>query len=150
MYECADGGHIAVGAIEEPFWAEFQRLLDLPDGVLPSRSDPTDWPRGKKVLAEVFLTRTRDEWAATFEGSDACVSPVLTMAEAPSHPHAVARDAFVEVGGVVQPAPAPRFTKTPTTTPTAPPLRGADTWAVLLDWGFTPTDVAALAGGSQP
>jgi alpha-methylacyl-CoA racemase len=150
VYECADGGHIAVGAIEEPFWAEFQRLLDLPEGVLPSRSDAADWPRGKKVLADVFLTRTRDEWAATFEGSDACVSPVLTMAEAPSHPHAVARDAFVEVGGVVQPAPAPRFTKTPNSTPTAPPLRGADTWAVLLDWGFSPSEVAALAGSSQP
>lgn len=144
VYECADGGHIAVGAIEEPFWAEFQRLLDLPEGTLPSRRDPADWPRGKQVLAEVFRTRTRHEWTVLFDGSDACVSPVLGLDEAPTHPQAVARDAFVEIGGVVQPAPAPRFTKTPAGTPSPPPIRGTDTEAVLLDWGFSAADLAAL------
>lgn len=144
VYECAEGGHIAVGAIEEPFWAEFQRLLDLPDGALPSRRDPATWPQGKQVLAEVFKTRTRDEWSRLFEGSDACVSPVLSLDEAPAHPHAVARSAFVEVGGVLQPAPAPRFSKTRAGTPTPPPVRGADTEAVLMDWGFSTAEIAAL------
>ena len=145
VYECADGGHVAVGAIEEPFWAEFQRLLDLPEGVLPSRRDPADWPRGKEVLADVFRTRTRDEWTELFTGSDACVSPVLGLDEAHVHPQAVARNAFVEIGGVIQPAPAPRFSNTPTGTPAPPPIPGADTEAVLLSWGVSPADVAALA-----
>ena len=144
VYACRDGRFLAVGAIEEPFWEEFQRLLDLPEGALPSRRDPADWPRGKKVLAEVFRTRNRDEWAAVFAGSDACVSPVLSIDEAPAAPHNVARDAFVEIGGVVQPAPAPRFSRTPAGTPAAPPLVGADTDAVLSDWGFSSEDLTGL------
>jgi alpha-methylacyl-CoA racemase len=144
VYECRDGGFLAVGAIEEPFWEEFQRLLDLPEGALPSRRDPADWPRGKQVLADVFRTRDRDEWAAVFAGSDACVSPVLSLDEAPAAPHNVARDAFVEIGDVVQPAPAPRFSRTPAGTPSPPRLVGEDTEAVLTDWGFSSDDLAAF------
>jgi alpha-methylacyl-CoA racemase len=144
VYECADGRFLAVGAIEKPFWAEFVELLGLPPDSLPDRDDPAQWPEGKRRLAEVLRTRTRDDWAAVFDGSDACVSPVLSLDEAPLHPHAVARSAFIEVGGTVQPAPAPRFSKTPAAVPTAPPQRGADTEDVLRDWGFSLDEVAGL------
>ncbi|BBZ14894.1 CaiB/BaiF CoA transferase family protein [Mycobacterium branderi] len=136
VYECADGRFIAVGALEEPFWDEFVKRLGVAPDSLPDRDDPTLWPEGKRRLAEVFGTRSRDEWAAVFDGSDACVSPVLSLDEAPHHPHAVARSAFIEVAGTVQPAPAPRFSRTPAAAPTPPPPRGADTEAVLRDWGI--------------
>jgi alpha-methylacyl-CoA racemase len=143
VYECADGGFVAVGPLEGPFWAQFLEVLDLPPDSVP-RDDPTQWPRSKAVLAEVFARRGRDEWVALFNGTDACVSPVLSLDEAPAHPHAAARSAFVEVGGSVQPAPAPRFSATPAAIPTAPPERGADTEDVLRDWGFSAEEIAAL------
>jgi alpha-methylacyl-CoA racemase len=135
VYECADGRFVALGALERPFWDEFVTRLGVPPDSLPDRGDAQRWPEGKRLLVEVFLTRSRDEWVEVFDGSDACLSPVLSLDEAPHHPHAVARAAFVEVAGTVQPAPAPRFSKTPAAVPTAPPLRGADTEAVLSDWG---------------
>jgi len=144
VYECADGRFLAVGAIEKPFWAEFVERLGLPADALPDRDDPDQWAEGKRRLAEVLRTRSRDDWAAVFDGSDACVSPVLSLDEAPLHTHAVARSAFIEVGGTVQPAPAPRFSKTPAAVPTAPPQRGADTKDVLQDWGFTAEELADL------
>lgn len=144
VYECADGRFVAVGAIEGPFWAEFLKILDLPPNAVPPRDDPAQWTTSKDVLAEVFARRSRDEWARLFDGTDACVSPVLSLDEAPTHPHAVARSAFVELGGVIQPAPAPRFSATPATVPTAPPQRGADTEKVLREWGFSAEEVAAL------
>lgn len=144
VYECADGRFLAVGSIEGPFWAEFLQILDLPPDAVPPREDQAQWPKCKTVLAEVFRRRSRDEWAALFDGTDACVSPVLSLDEAPLHPHAVARSAFVEVGGVVQPAPAPRFSATPAAVPTAPPERGADTAEVLRDWGFSTEEISAL------
>ncbi|WP_375483049.1 CaiB/BaiF CoA transferase family protein [uncultured Mycobacterium sp.] len=137
VYECADGRFIAVGALEKPFWDEFVKRLGIEADTLPDRDDPALWPEGKRRLAEVFRTRSRDEWAAVFDGSDACVSPVLSLDEAPRHPHALARSAFIELAGTLQPAPAPRFSKTPAATPTPPPPRGADTEAVLRDWGVT-------------
>jgi alpha-methylacyl-CoA racemase len=137
VYECADGRFLAVGALEKPFWDEFVKRLGIPPDTLPDRADPAQWSEGKRRLAEVLRTRSRDDSVAVFDGSDACVSPVLSLDEAPQHPHAVARSAFVEIGGVVQPAPAPRFSKTPTARPTPPPERGADTDAVLRDWGVT-------------
>jgi alpha-methylacyl-CoA racemase len=137
VYECADGKFIAVGALEKPFYDEFLKLLGVEPDSLPDRGDAALWPEGKQRLAEVFGTRSRNEWAAVFEGSDACVSPVLSLDEAPAHPHAVARSAFIDVGGAIQPAPAPRFSKTPAATPAAPPNRGADTDDVLRDWGVT-------------
>jgi alpha-methylacyl-CoA racemase len=144
VYECADGRFLAVGAIEGPFWAEFLKILDLPPDTVPSPKDHALWPKSKEILTEVFLRRGRDEWTALFDGTDACVSPVLTLDEAPSHPHAVARSAFIDVGGAVQPAPAPRFSATPASVPSAPPERGADTEEVLRDWGFSAQEVSAL------
>lgn len=140
VYECADGRFLAVGALEKPFWDEFVAKLGVAPDTLGDRDDPTQWAEGKRRLTEILRTRTRDEWAAIFEGTDACVSPVLSLDEAPQHPHAKARHAFIEVGGTVQPAPAPRFSATPAAMPQAPPLRGADTAAVLRDWGVSPAD----------
>jgi alpha-methylacyl-CoA racemase len=142
VYECADGRFVAVGALETPFWNEFVKRLGVSPDSLPDRDNPATWPEGKQRLAEAFRTRSRDEWAAVFDGSDACVSPVLSLDEAPHHPHAVARSAFIDIAGTVQPAPAPRFSKTPAATPTPPPQRGADTESVLRDWGVTAGAVA--------
>lgn len=135
VYECSDGRFVAVGALEAPFWNEFINQLGVPAVSPRDRDDPATWPEGKRQLAEVFRSRSRDEWAAIFDGTDACVSPVLSLDEAPTHPHAVARSAFIDVGGTVQPAPAPRFSKTPAARPTPPGPRGADTQNVLRDWG---------------
>lgn len=142
VYECADGKFIAVGALEEPFYEEFLKLLGVAPESLPDHGDQVSWPEGKRRLAEVLRGRTRDEWAAVFEGSDACVSPVLSLDEAPEHPHAVARSAFIDIAGTIQPAPAPRFSKTPAATPKPPPDRGADTDAVLRDWGVDTADLS--------
>ncbi|MDP9866266.1 MULTISPECIES: CaiB/BaiF CoA transferase family protein [Streptosporangium] len=106
-YETADGRFLAVGALEPQFWAEMVSLMGLED--LPDRDDRSQWPALRERLAEAFRSRTRAEWEAVFDGSDACVSPVLEMGEAADHPHNKARGAFVEVGGVRQPAPAPRL-----------------------------------------
>ncbi|GAC1641304.1 MAG: CaiB/BaiF CoA-transferase family protein [Mycobacterium sp.] len=144
VYECADGRFISVGALEGPFWTKFLEILDLPAGTMPPRDDKSRWPEGKVILAEAFRRRSRDEWAALFDGTDACVSPVLTMDEAALHPHAVERSAFVEIGGVIQPVPAPRFSATPAAVPTAPPERGVDTADVLREWGFDAEEIAIL------
>jgi alpha-methylacyl-CoA racemase len=142
VYECADGRFVAVGALETPFWNEFVKRLGIPPDSLLDRDNPATWPEGKRRLAEVFRSRSRDEWATVFDGSDACVSPVLSLDEAPHHPHAEARSAFIDIGGTIQPAPAPRFSKTPAATPSPPPQRGADTEDVLRDWGVTATNMA--------
>ena len=114
VYECADGRHVAVGAIEPAFHAALRDTLGLADDALfDAPMDARRWPAMKARLAAIFATRSRDDWVARFEGIDACVAPVLTMAEAPAHPHNAARGTFVEVGGVLQPAPAPRFSATP-------------------------------------
>jgi alpha-methylacyl-CoA racemase len=144
VYECADGRFVAVGALETPFWDELVKRLGISAASLPDRDDPALWPEGKERLAEVFRGRSRDEWAAIFDGSDACVSPVLSLDEAPQHHHAVARSAFVDIAGTVQPAPAPRFSKTPVATPTPPPRRGANTEEVLSDWGVAAGEIADL------
>lgn len=109
-YETADGGHVAIGAIEPQFYAQLRAATGLTDDPeFDAQMNPAAWPALKARLAEVFRTRTRDEWCAAMEGTDICFAPVLSMAEAPSHPHNVARAAFIEREGVVQPAPAPRF-----------------------------------------
>jgi alpha-methylacyl-CoA racemase len=134
-YTCADGRHVAVGALEPQFYAALLEGLEVePDG-LPHQMDQSGWPKLREAFTERFASRTRDEWAATFAGTDACVSPVLTFAEAAEHPHNRERETHVEIEGVVQPAPAPRFSRTAPPTPSAPPEPGADTEAVLADWG---------------
>ena len=112
VYEAADGGHIAVGAIEPQFYAELLRVMELDPAEAP-QWDRALWPALKERFAEVFLRRTREEWAKLLESADACATPVLGLQDGPQHPHNVARGTFVEVDGVVQPAPAPRFSRTP-------------------------------------
>jgi alpha-methylacyl-CoA racemase len=143
-YECADGRHVAVGAIEPQFHAALLAGLGL-DGAtdLPDQMDRDAWPAMKQRLAAIFRTRTRDEWAEAFAGTDACVSPVLTMGEAAAHPHLRARGTVVEAGGVPQPAPAPRVGGAlPLPGPPAQP--GADTEAVLASLGVPAEEVARL------
>ncbi|MEU3759946.1 CaiB/BaiF CoA transferase family protein [Streptomyces albogriseolus] len=133
-YATADGGHMAVGALEPRFYAEFLRLLDLTD-LAGAHADVTRWPELRTRVAERFASRTRDAWTAVFEGTDACVAPVLSLREAPHHPHLAARSTFTDHAGITQPAPAPRFSATPATVRTGPARPGADTEDVARDWG---------------
>ncbi|MFI0507879.1 CaiB/BaiF CoA transferase family protein [Streptomyces albogriseolus] len=133
-YETADGGHMAVGALEPRFYTEFLRLLDL-TGLAGAHADVTRWPELRTRVAERFASRTRDAWTAVFEGTDACVAPVLSLREAPHHPHLAARSTFTDHAGITQPAPAPRFSATPATVRTGPARPGADTQDVARDWG---------------
>ncbi len=112
-YETSDGGHMAVGALEQQFYDEFIALLDLTEAA-PARKDLARWGDLREAVAARFKERTREEWTAVFEGSDACVAPVLSLREAPTHPHLAARGTFTDHGGITQPAPAPRFSATPT------------------------------------
>ncbi|WP_069812337.1 CaiB/BaiF CoA transferase family protein [Streptomyces sp. TP-A0874] len=143
-FETADGGHMAVGPLEDRFYAEFTRLLGGAEE-LPDRSDPARWEELRAALAARFRTRTREEWTAVFEGSDACVAPVLSLREAPDHPHLSARATFTEEDGIVQPAPAPRFSATPTALRRPPARPGADSAEVARDW-----DVPALRERHPP
>jgi alpha-methylacyl-CoA racemase len=144
VYETADGRHLAVGALEPQFWAELLRRLGLDAGDLPAQLDRDGWPLLRERLAALFRTRTRDEWSELLAGTDACVAPVLGLAEAPAHPHNRARGTFVDVGGVVQPAPAPRFSRTPADPPVPPARPGEHTDRALADWGVGPDEVDRL------
>ena len=141
-YACSDGQYLAVGALEPQFWALVVQTLGLED--LPEQYDRAGWPVLRQRLTEAFATRTRDEWAEVFEGLDACVSPVLGLGEAPQHPHLAARQTVVEVDGVPQPAPAPRFSRTPGELGLRPRPAGADTREGLQAWGFGAEEVAQL------
>jgi alpha-methylacyl-CoA racemase len=141
VYETSDGQYMAVGALEEKFFAEFTQLLGLTGA---SRSDPELRSR----IAAAFASRTRDEWTSVFSGSDACVAPVLGMTEAPSHPHLAARGTFVTVDGVTQPAPAPRFSRTPSAVGAAPARPGAHTRAALSEWGIKDIDALIDSGAA--
>lgn len=143
-YETADGKYVAVGAIEMRFWAALVQVLGLEGEDLPFHLDRNEWPKLRKILAEAIGKHTRDELVAKAEGTDACLTPVLTTEEAPSHPHNVARGTFVEVGGVNLPAPAPKFDRTPAGAPTPPHDTGADTGEVLTELGLSDADVARL------
>jgi alpha-methylacyl-CoA racemase len=133
VYETADGGYMAVGPLEPKFYAEFTQLLGLPPDEA-GRGDTRGWPGLRDRIGKAFAARTRAEWAEVFEGTDACVAPVLGLAEAPGHPHNAARNVFIEVDGITQPAPAPRFSRTPTAVPRGPVPPGADTRQALGDW----------------
>jgi alpha-methylacyl-CoA racemase len=133
-YECADGRHVAVGAIEPPFFAALAAGLGW---TVPAGYDHLDrggWPELRTRLTDAFLTRSRDDWAEVFAGTDACVSPVLTFTEAAGEPHIAERETLIEIDGIVQPAPAPRFSRTPADRPTPAPDPGAHTAEVLADW----------------
>jgi alpha-methylacyl-CoA racemase len=141
VYETADGKFLAVGPLERRFYAEFAELLGLDPKTTPAQLDIASWPRLRALIGARVATRTRDEWVAVFEGSDACVAPVLTLAEAPTDPHNRARGTFLELHGVTQPAPAPRFTGTPAPTPTLPPpYPGEHTRELLAEYGIEDAD----------
>lgn len=143
-YETADGLYVAVGAIEMRFWAALVEVLGLDDAQLPERLDPANWSAVREILAERIRTRTRDEWVKLAEGTDACLTPVLDPEEAPQHPHNIARETFVDVEGRPQPAPAPKFERTPAAQPSAPHETCADTDAVLAEYGYGQDRVAEL------
>jgi alpha-methylacyl-CoA racemase len=143
-YETSDAKHVAVGALEPQFYAELLTRLGLAGEDLPGQFDPVGWPALRARFSQVFKQRTQAEWVAVFDGSDACVAPVLTLGEAPGHPHNAARGTFISVDGVVQPGPAPRFSRTPCAPPAPPAAPGADTGAVLAEIGVTAAEVAAL------
>ncbi len=145
-YPTLDGKFIAIGAIEPKFYEELLRLLGLADEALPDQYDRGSWPALRARFASAFASRTREDWCTTFEGSDACFAPVLTFQEAAAHAHNVARGNHVDVGHVMQPAPAPRFSRTPGTVRGAPPERGAQGRDALLDWGFGAEGIESLRG----
>ena len=140
VYECADGQFISLAPIEAKFHAELLRLLEIDPASMPAQRDRGGWAAWKEVLTARFLARTRDDWCRILEGTDACFAPVLSMAEAHRHPHNQAREAFIDVGGHRQPAPAPRFGATPLAHPRAP---GSVSLAeTLAAWNLSPDDIA--------
>ncbi|WP_405188991.1 CaiB/BaiF CoA transferase family protein [Streptomyces anulatus] len=143
-YATSDGGHMAVGPLEGQFYAEFIGLLGIADA-FPDRWDLARWDELRAAVTERFLARTRAEWTEVFDGTDACVAPVLSLTEAPHHPHLAARSTFVEHSGLTQPAPAPRFSATPVSVRGGPARPGGDTAAVAADW-----DVPALRPADSP
>ncbi len=145
-YETADGRYVAVGALEPRFYDALVRGLGLDPADLGAQHDRARWPATKKRFAAVFRSRTRAEWCALLEGTDACLSPVLGIDESPDHPHVAARRAFMVDGSVVQPSPAPRFSRTPAEVGAPPPRPGQHTDEVLAAWRYTPDEVARLRG----
>jgi alpha-methylacyl-CoA racemase len=136
-YECKDGGHMAIGALEPQFYAELRQLAGLDEDCYDAQMDRKGWPKLHEKMAALFKTKTRDEWAEILEGSDACAAAVLGLFDAPKHPHLAARQTFVTADGHVQPAPAPRFSRTPSAiqgSPAVPPVDAAD---VLAQWSET-------------
>lgn len=143
-YECADGAYIAVGALEPQFYAELLSATGLDDAQLPKQMDRSGWPTLRDRLTELFRSKPRDEWCALLEARDACFAPVLTMSEAAEHPHITARETVVEFDGVLQPAPAPRFSRTSPELRSPAPKPGEHTDSALADWGFTADELRAL------
>ena len=136
-YQTSDGQHMAVGALESQFYSELLSKLDMDPATLPDRSDRGAWPLLRQTFADKFGSESREYWSEVFEGSDACVTPVLSLIEAPSHPNNVARSTFVEIDGATQPSPAPRFSESATAAPPPPPVPGSDTDTVLGSLGYS-------------
>lgn len=144
VYETADGQWISIGSIEPQFYAQLRQHLDLDDPIFDEQINAEKWPEMKERIAEVVRTRTRDEWDEVLGDTDVCYAPVLSLDEAPRHPHNVARDTFVEVDGVSQAAPAPRFSRTAPDEPSPRTDAGAHTREVLADHGFDEDEIEAL------
>ncbi len=143
-YQCADGKWVSIGSIEPQFYALLLEKTGIDDPAFQAQMDRASWDGLRDKLAAVLRTKTRDEWTEIMGGTDVCFAPVLDLEEAPKHPHNVARETFVDVGGVIQPAPAPRFSATPGAIQGPPPVIGAHDQEALSDWGFSGTDIAAL------
>ncbi|MBC6427704.1 MAG: CoA transferase [Cellvibrionales bacterium] len=148
VYATADGKHVAVGPIEPPFYRLLLEKLGLDPAMVKAVRDPANWPAQREALAAAFKSKTRAEWDAVFEGSDACYAPVLDIEEAPEHPHNRARGTYIEVGGQVQPAPAPRFSRSVPLQPAASVAEGSDTAAVLAEFGLDEATVRAVLEGN--
>jgi len=147
-YECADGKYVAIAAIEPQFYAELLKRTGIEDESFKRQMDPPHWPELKLKLAARIKTKTRDEWCAAMEGSDVCFAPVLDMNEAPLHPHNRARNTFVEIAGVTQPAPAPRFSRTQSQAPRPAAASGDHPAQILRAWGFADEYIAQLRASS--
>ena len=149
VYECADGEFISIASIEPQFYAELCEHLNLAEEDFSQQLDPARWDEQEAKLAALFATKTRDEWSALLQDSDICFAPVLRFAEAPQHPHNASRETFVEIDGIVQPAPAPRFSETRPEISRPPAERGEHTDEILADMGFAAEEIAQLhAGGA--
>ena len=144
VYECADGEYISLGSIEPQFYAELLRITGLDQEELPKQMDRSQWPKMKEKIAETVRTKSRDQWVELMEGTDVCFAPVLSPSEAYAHPHNVERETFIEVAGVKQPAPAPRFSRTPGAIDGPPPHPGEHTEEVLSSWGFSENEIQNL------
>lgn len=145
VYETRDGKYISIGSIEAKFYEELLEKSGLKGQDLPRQNDRPAWPAMKEKIAAVFRSKTRDEWCRIMEGSDVCFAPVLDMNEAPRHPHNAHRGTFVEVDGVVQPGPAPRFSRTPSKVQRPPAKPGEHTREALKDWGFSASEMETLS-----
>jgi len=145
MYECSDGRFVSVACLSEKLYRNLASVLDLDPTVFSFRAGRDHWPELRERLGAILVQRTQAEWMQLFDATDACVQPVLDMEEAPMHPHLVARETFVEHGGVMQPAPAPRFSRSPSEITCQPPANGQDTVEVLADWGFSGREIASLS-----
>ena len=143
-YECSDGKYISVGSIEPQFYDLLIELTGLEGEELPDQNDQATWPALKDRVAKVFKSKTQEEWCEVMEGTDVCFAPVLSMAEAPEHPHLKYRGTFIEVADITQPAPAPRFSRTPPEISRPPPQPGQHTEEALREWGFTAEEVVEL------
>jgi alpha-methylacyl-CoA racemase len=144
VYETRDGKHVSIGSIEPQFYAELLEKTGLEGEELPGQHDRSQWPKLRERFAAIFKKKTREEWCAIMEGSDVCFAPVLSMGEAPEHPHNLHRRTFIERGGVIQAAPAPRFSRTPPELTCSAPHIGQDTESVLADHGFDSEEIAKL------
>lgn len=143
-YECADGKYISIGSIEPQFYALLLEKTGIDDPAFQNQMDKEGWPELSEKIAEVFRTKTRAEWCDIMEGSDVCFAPILDFDEAPEHPHNKARNTFIQIEGVTQHAPAPRFSRTQNATPAPPPNAGEHTQEILTNWGFSESDIENL------
>lgn len=144
VYETADGEFISIGSLEPQFYAELLTKIDWDPAELPAQMDMDAWPEMKQRFERLFRSRTREEWIALLEGTDVCFAPVLSMAEAPTHPHNVAQGTFTSIDGTIQPAPAPKFSRSQAAAPKPPPRPGRDTEAVLAELGVEPAEISRL------
>ena len=143
-YECKDGKYISIGSIEPQFYAMLREVAELKDPIFDNQMSRKEWPEKKEAITKIFLAKTRDEWCDLMEGTDICFAPVLSMWEAPNHPHNVARKTFIELEGLSQPAPAPRFSRTEVEVSSPPSIAGEHTDSILKDLGYDETEISSL------
>ncbi|MFP6809910.1 MAG: CaiB/BaiF CoA-transferase family protein [Pseudohongiellaceae bacterium] len=143
-YECSDGKYISIGSIEPQFYALLLEKAEITDPLFQAQQDQQAWPTLKEKLAELFIQKTREQWCVVMEGTDICFAPVLDLGEAPNHPHIKARNTYVELEGVLQPSPAPRFSRTHSEIQSAASLAGEHSEEILSDWGYSDADIQEL------